>query len=340
MAAGPKGRESTNKEHELPRRDFLAGAAGAAVLGAATVVDPGKAAAQQVSQAAGTSPALKHQGLEVVILGSKGGPRVGGRSNPGYAFLVDGVPFVVDCGPGVPQQLVKAGIALPSIRHILITHQHSDHNIEYGNTVYLAWSAGLKGKVRTYGPPPLRRMTELFLELNETDIGIRIADEGKLDLRTLIEPRDLAEPGLVYEDDKVKITSCLVNHPPVVPSFAYRFDTKDRSVVFSGDTTADDRLIELARDADVLIHEVIYVPGVDRLVARVPNAATMREHLIASHTPTYDVGKVAKEARVRKLVLTHLVPGDDPAITEENWTEEARKDFGGEVVLAQDLMLV
>jgi ribonuclease BN (tRNA processing enzyme) len=194
--------------------------------------------------------------------------------------------------------------------------------------------------VRTFGPPPLQRMTDLFFELNEYDIGVRIADEGRPDFGPLVESTEVTEPGLVYEDDRVRITAALVNHPPVVPSFAYRFDTPDRSVVFSGDTTADDNLIALARDADVLIHEVLYVPAVDRLLARVPNAASLREHLIASHTPTYDVGKVAKGARVKKLVLSHLVPGDDPTITEEMWTEEARKDFDGEVVLGQDLMVV
>ncbi len=332
-------RESERNRREIGRRDFLAGAVGGTAAGIAAALGAGPAVAQTAAPAA--APALTGQGLEAVILGTKGGPRVwGSRSNPGYAFLVDGVPFVVDCGPGVPQQLAKAAVPLQSIRHILITHQHSDHNIEYGNTFYLAWSSGLKDKVRTFGPPPLRRMTDLFFELNEYDIGVRIADEGKPDLRTLIEPTEFAEPGLVYEDDKVRITAALVNHPPVVPSFAYRFDTPDRSIVFSGDTTADDNLIGLARDADVLIHEVLYVPGVDRLVARVPNAATLREHLIASHTPTYDVGKVAKEARVKRLILTHLVPGDDPEITEEMWTEEARRDFGGEVVLGQDLMVL
>jgi ribonuclease BN (tRNA processing enzyme) len=323
----------------IPRRDFLAGAAGAATAGAATVLGSGHAVAQNVAPA--EAPAINNQGLEAVILGTKGGPRVGGsRSNPGYAFLVDGVPFVVDCGPGVPQQLARAKIPLQDIRHILITHQHSDHNIEYGNTFYLAWSTGLKEKVRTFGPPPLRRMTELFFELNEYDIGIRIADEGKPDLRTLVEPTEITEPGVVYEDGKVRITAALVNHPPVVPSFAFRFDTQDRSIVFSGDTTADDRLIALARDADVLIHEVLYVPGIERLLARVPNAATLRDHLIASHTPTYDLGRVAKEARVKKLILTHFVPGDDPTITDEMWTEDVRKDFAGEIVVGQDLMAV
>ena len=145
---------------------------------------------------------------------------------------------------------------------------------------------------------------------------------------------------MIYQDEKVKVTAALVNHPPVVPAFAYRFDTRDRSIVFSGDTTADDRLIALARGADVLVHEVLYVPGIDKMLARVPNAATLKEHLIASHTPTYDLGRVAREAQVKTLVLTHLVPGDDLTITDEMWTADVRKDFAGEIIVGQDLMVV
>jgi ribonuclease BN (tRNA processing enzyme) len=323
----------------IPRRGFLAGSAGLAAAGVAGI-EVAPAAAQPA--AAQTAPvAVKKQGLELVILGTKGGPRVwGARSNPGYLFLVDGVPYVVDCGPGVPYQLVKAGIPLQNVHRIFITHHHNDHNAEYGNVFFLGWTAGLNQKVRTFGPPPIRRMTELFWEMNQYDVETRIKDEGRPDPRPLVEATDFDKPGVWYEDDKVKVTAALVNHPPVVPSFAFRFDTPDRSIVFSGDTTADDRLIELARDTDVLVHEVLYVPGVDKLLARVPNAATLREHLINSHTPTYDLGRVAREARVKKLVLSHLVPGDDPSITDEMWTEDLRRDFNGEIVVGQDLMVV
>lgn len=319
------------------RRDLLAGAAGAAASGLSGGLAPTPALAQGTgSPAASPTP---RTGLACVILGTKGGPRVTpGRSNPGYVFLVDGVPCVVDCGPRVTSQLVAAGVPLQSVRRIFITHHHNDHNIEYGNLVNLAWTAGLAHRIESFGPPPLRRMTELFWELNEYDVKTRMADEGRADPRTLLAPTEIDKPGVVYEDGKVRVTAALVNHPPVEPAFAYRFDAGGRSIVFSGDTTADDRLIALARDADVLLHEVLYVPGVERLLARVPNAATLRDHLIASHTPTYDLGRVAREARVRKLVLTHLVPGDDPGITDEMWTAEVRRDFNGEVVLGQDLM--
>ncbi|MDQ4059675.1 MAG: MBL fold metallo-hydrolase [Pseudomonadota bacterium] len=321
----------------VPRRRFLAGVAGLAGGLAGSRLTPVPAAAQPVAPA----KTLKGTGLELVLLGTKGGPRPGGpRSNPGYVFLVDGTPYVVDCGPGVPHQLVRAGVALPSIRRIFITHHHSDHNAEYGNVFFLAWASGLRDKVKTYGPPPIKRMTELFWELNRYDVEIRIADEGRVDPRPLVEATEFDGPGVIYQDEKVRVTAALVNHPPVIPAFAYRFDTRDRSIVFSGDTTADDRLIALARGADVLVHEVLYVPGVDKMLARVPNAATLKEHLIASHTPTYDLGRVAREAQVKTLVLTHLVPGDDLTITDEMWTADVRKDFAGEIIVGQDLMVV
>ena len=322
------------------RRGLLAGTAATAANGLAEESAAGTALAQAGTAAPPTAPAAApRRGLECVVLGTKGGPRVGpGRSNPGYVFLVDGVPYLVDCGPRVTSQLVAAGIPLQSIRKIFITHHHNDHNIEYGNVANLAWTNGLNRPIESYGPPPLRRMTELFWELNERDITIRMADEGRPDPRTLLKPTELERPGIVYEDDKVRVTAALVNHPPIEPAFAFRFDAAGRSIVFSGDTTADDRLIALARDADVLLHEVIYVPGIDAIVASLPNAATLREHLIASHTPTGDVGRVAKEARVKKLVLTHLVPGDNPRIPDSAWTDEPRSAFNGEVVLGQDLM--
>ena len=99
-------------------------------------------------------------------------------------------------------------------------------------------------------------------------------------------------------------------------------------------------LVTLAKGADVLLHEVMHLGGLDRLLARVPNAATLREHLIASHTTTEEVGKVAAEAGVKTLVLNHFVPGDDPSITDEMWTADVRKDFSGSVIAGRDLQTV
>ena len=275
----------------------------------------------------------------VIILASGGGPRP--RSERGataHAVVVDGVLYVVDCGNGVARQLVQAGVALPTLRHVLVTHHHSDHNADYGNLLWLAWASGLRTRVDTWGPPPLEKMTRLFFEMNAYDIDTRIADEGRPPLVPLVHVHELTQDGVVLADERVKVTAALVDHPPVVPAFAFRFDGPERSIVFSGDTNKSDNLVRLAKGADVLIHETLWVPAVDRLVARNPHAATLKKHIIDSHTAVEDVGRVAAAAGVKTLVLSHLVPADDPAITDEMWIGAARPYFKGDIVVAHDGM--
>ena len=123
------------------------------------------------------------------------------------------------------------------------------------------------------------------------------------------------------QDDNVKVTAALVDHPPIENAFAYRFDAPDRSIVISGDTEVSKNLIALAKGADVLVHEALWLPAVDRIVAKVPNATTLKQHIIDSHTSVEDCGRVAAAAGVKTLVLSHLVPPDDPAITDQMWIE-------------------
>jgi ribonuclease BN (tRNA processing enzyme) len=163
-------------------------------------------------------------------------------------------------------------------------------------------------------------------------------DEGRPDPRKLVVAHDFNSPGLVMQNDKVKVTSCLVPHPPIKQAYAYRFNAKDRSVVVSGDTAYSPELADFAKGADVLVHEVIYLPGVEALIKRLPNAKRLREHLLAAHTLPEDVGRVAERSGVKTLVLSHFVPGDDPSITDEQWAEGARKHFKGRIVVGKDLM--
>lgn len=275
----------------------------------------------------------------LVILASGGGPRPRkDRGSTAHAVVVDGVLYVVDCGNGVARQLVQAGVPLPSLRHVFITHHHSDHNADYGNLLWLSWAGGLRTRVDTWGPPPLEKMTRLFFEMNAYDIDTRIDDEGRPPLVPLVHVHERTQAGPVMQDERVKVTAALVDHPPVVPAFAFRFDAPDRSIVFSGDTNKSDNLVRLAKGADVLVHETLWVPAVDRLVARNPHAATLKKHIIDSHTAVEDVGRVAAAAGVKTLVLSHLVPADDPTITEDMWIGAARAYFKGEIVVARDGM--
>jgi ribonuclease BN (tRNA processing enzyme) len=276
----------------------------------------------------------------LILLGTGGGPRPHrARSAPAQAIVINETAYVVDCGNGVARQLVLANLPLRAVRHIFITHHHSDHNADYGNLILIAWAAGLRSRVDGWGPPPLERMTDLFFEMNATDIHARTVDEGRVPLRPLVHPHDVRGAGPVMHDENVRVTAALVHHPPMVPAFAYRFDAEDRSIVVSGDTTPSERLVALARHADVLVHEALFdAAAVGRLVASVPNASDLRRSILSHHTTAEEAGRVAAEAQVGTLVLSHLIPSEDPAVTETMWRDAARKHFGGPVIVGRDLM--
>jgi ribonuclease BN (tRNA processing enzyme) len=311
------------------RRDVLC--AGVTVAAAAST--------NVLASASAMAPAKPQRKSRLILLGTGGGPTPKkNRSAPANAIVIDGATYVADCGNGVARQMVLADIPLASIRNVFITHHHSDHNADYGNLLLLGWESTLTTRVGTYGPPPLAKMTQLFLEMNDYDIRTRMADEGRKPLAQLIVPHEISNAGPVMQDKNVKVTAALVEHPPVRPAFAYRFDCPDRSIVFSGDTRPSENLVRLAHGADVLVHEVMYLPAIDRLIAAEPNAATLRRHLLASHTTTEEVGRIATEAGVKTLVLTHFVPGGAPYIKDEIWHDAVRPHYSGDLVVGRDLL--
>jgi ribonuclease BN (tRNA processing enzyme) len=274
----------------------------------------------------------------LILLGTAGGPTPKvTRAAPAQAIVVGDRVYLVDCGDGVARQLALAKLPVRQLRSVFITHQHSDHNAGYGPLFLLGWTAGLTTPVDTYGPPPLTAMTRLLLEANRFDIELRIEDEGRPQLAPLIRPHDITAGGEIYKDDRVRVTAALNEHVPITHSFAYRFDTSDRSIVISGDTRFANNVISLARGADVLVHEVTSRKYWERPDA--PQPASVVKHILASHTDVEDVGRVAKLAGVKTLVLSHFVPTEGPNTpTEEDWLAGAGKHFAGEIIVGKDLM--
>jgi ribonuclease BN (tRNA processing enzyme) len=249
------------------------------------------------------------------------------------AIVIGGTLYLVDCPNGVAGQLAKAGLRLGQLAQVFVTHNHSDHVLDAGSLLVLAWSSGLSSPVTLHGPPPLRQIVRDSLAASRYDIATRMHEEGRPSLLPLIHVRERSVAGLVYQDVRVKVTSAMVDHYTVKPAFAYRFDTPDRSVVISGDTTYSENLVDLARGADLLIHEAMYLPGVDQLA---DGNTSLRDHLLRSHSTTEQVGLVAARARVKKLVLSHLVPAF-PSITDDMWLAAVRKNFHGEAIVGRDL---
>lgn len=277
---------------------------------------------------------------KLILLGTAGGPTPkASRSAPSQVILVNDAAYVIDCGNGVARQLAIAGVPLTAIRAVFITHHHSDHNADYGNLLLLAWASGLNHEVHTFGPPPLGHMTEKFLEMSQFDIETRIADEGRPPLAPLIRAAEVIDGGVIYEDENVRVTSALVEHPPLETALAYRIDTPDRSIVVSGDTARSQNLIELAHRADILVHECIDLDALDSMIASEPNAKRLRQHLIASHTSVTDIGLIAQEAAVKTLVLSHLVPSDS-RVEDAAWHSRASQNFDGDVIVGSDLLSI
>ena len=209
--------------------------------------------------------------------------------------------------------------------------------------------------------PGLKVITELHFRAHAYDINVRLREAGRRDLRKLVGPFELAIPAalrahgpdrvappmtplVVTDEEDVRVTAILVQHAPVFPAFAYRFDTARGSIVVSGDTAPCANLAALAEGADVLVHEVFD----DQILEQWPDdaeddanedaeSAKREEHLLSSHTPLSQVGKVAAQAGVGTLVLTHFVPGDDTK-PDEHWIKGAAADFDGRVVVGRDLL--
>jgi len=274
----------------------------------------------------------------LVLLGTAGGPTPKARSAaPAQAIVIGDRIYLVDCGDGVARQLALAKLPVRDLRSVFITHQHSDHNAGYGPLFLLGWAANMTHAVDVYGPPPLARMTAKLLEAHGYDIELRMADEGRPALAPLIRPHEITGAGEIFKDERVRVTAALNEHPPIRHSFAYRFDTSDRSIVISGDTRYSENVVQLARGADVLVHEVVSKVYWERPGA--PQPPEVIRHILASHTDAPDVGRVAAAAGVRTLVLTHYVPTEGAGSpSEEDWIAGVRRHFKGTVIAGRDLM--
>jgi ribonuclease BN (tRNA processing enzyme) len=336
-----------DRTFSLSRRNVLAGLA-AAPLAASSI--------PQASAQPQTSPrwtpqqaqaALKDaKKTKLVLLGTAAGP-VPGRSREmtSHVMLSNASAYVVDCGMGVTNQYARTGIPFSALKSIFITHHHADHNIEYGPLLTVGWIQGMRPKgVQAFGPPPLAEMTQNWMRAYKQTVDFW-AEDFHMEPLSSVEVKEISAAGPVTQDDNVKVSAIVVEHPPVKPAFAYRFDFKDRSIAFSGDTAPLDVVAEMAKGADVLVHETMYVPAVEKYIkAQIAKGRPVKfeafmDHMKADHTPVEDVGRIAQKAGVKTLVLSHLTPAID-SISDETWRAPAAQYFKGEIIVGRDLMVI
>ncbi len=274
----------------------------------------------------------------VSLLGVKGGPAIRPGSNMPTSTLIhiDGKNFLVDTGLGVSRSICDQGVELNEIDAIFITHMHSDHYLELGPLIHTAWASGRVKPISIYGPKRLKHYWRAFLDSMVDDIALRIEDEGRIDLEKL--------PTFYSFEDRQSLSLSNINirvmrnlHPPILDSFALRFEWEHYSIVLSGDTAYMPEMIDFADQADLLIHEVMLSEGIDLIMTRLGHEDDkLRNHLLQSHTLAKNVGLIAKCAKVKCLALNHFVPDGFAEFNDEDWLQAIRRHWSGKVILGRD----
>jgi len=237
------------------------------------------------------------------------------RGGPCTLIAVGDKYYLVDTGLDAARDLILWRVPLQKIAGVFLTHFHSDHIGDLGEVRLQTWVAGRKAPLAVYGPPGVERVVNGFNEVYALDDGYRTKHHGA----AMLPPDAVAlvakpvMPGVVFEQDGLKVTAVKVKHEPANPSYGYRFDFKGRSIVISGDTALDEDLAHLAKNADVLIHEGLNpeMVGVmhDALAAaNHPRQAKIFHDIPGYHTAPVEAARIANEAHVKLLVFSHLIP--------------------------------
>ena len=289
----------------------------------------------------------------LLTLGTAGPVPRRGRAQSSNLLTVHGTHYVVDAGDGVARRIAQAGVELREIGMIFITHHHDDHTAGVGTLMSAAWDRQRTKPIHVYGPPRTEELVKAAVQYFTISAEIRIADGGRtVPIARVFFGYDVGT-GTIYEDENIKVTAVENSHfafheGPAAgkhKSYAYRFETPDRVIVFTGDTGPSDAVTELAKGADLLVTETCSCE--DRKQAMVHDgrwqAMTPAEQVgimrqaTQGHMTLEIIGKMAARARVKTVVLSHLTQrfGSDDYTP---WADEVKKYFSGQVLVAEDLM--
>ncbi len=284
------------------------------------------AAACALARAQDTPPDTR-----VVLLGTGTPNPDPERMGPASAVILGNRVYIVDCGPGVVRRAAQAGIAMQQLVRAFVTHLHSDHTVGLPDLIFTPAVTGRTEPLEIYGPPGLRAMVSHILQAYAEDMQIRLHGlEPSVPAAYEIHAHEV-KPGEIYRDAAVRVTAFPVRHGSWKYAFGYRFDAAGKSIVFSGDTTYDAEVARACSGCDILVHEVYSAAGLAK------RTADWQRYHAAFHTSALDLGRLAKAARPKKLVLYHQLPMGE---SEAEIIGEIRRGFSGEIVYGKDLQTI
>lgn len=299
-----------------------------------------------------SSPAPS-KGLQLVFLGTNGGPPLNlDRSEPSTLLIVDGRPYLVDCGIGTIRRMLRANIQSETIGTIFFTHLHSDHDLGLADVMANDFLFAAPASVfNIYGPPQTQAFVQAAFDYIRIPNSVFAAERpGNPPLVSPFKAHEIQGPGLIYQDDKIRVIAAENAHYVVMPpafrakmkSYSYRFETPEGVVVFTGDTGPSDTVTELAKGADVLVSETsgatpaIISAFIRRMAERnhwsPERAKIFMAHMTQEHLNLQQVGEMASRARVKSVILYHSGSGN---VT--TYPPEVKKYYPGPVFAPADL---
>lgn len=288
-----------------------------------------------ISPTVAASEEIKPPGNTQLVLLGTGTPNADPeRFGPSVAVVVNDTPYLVDFGPGVVRRASAAyrngvkGLQVSKLSHAFVTHLHSDHTTGYPDLILTPWVLEREVPLQVFGPTGLAEMTRHIQAAYHLDVEVRLNGLEPINQSGHKVQVTEIEPGVIYQDENVKVTAFKVPHGSWEPAFAYRFDTADKSIVISGDTGPFEGIVDICNGCDILLHEVYSTAGFAR---RIP---VWQNYHASFHTSSSELADIAGRAKPKLLVLYHQLYW---GTSDEDLLKEVQAGYAGRVVSGADL---
>jgi ribonuclease Z len=292
---------------------------------------------------------LRGDAVTAVLVGT-GGPFPSGRAQSCTALFVNGQFLLFDAGDGAARRMEALNLPVAQLSAVFVTHYHADHYADLGEVIDRSWIMGRRQTLPVYGPPGIGQIVDGFHQTYALEYGYRTAHHGAERMPPQWAKAQAMEfqadesslPAVVYEQDGVRVTAFVAQHPPIRPNVGYRVEYAGKTVVLSGDTLTTDTLLEQSRGADLLISDVMAMDVIRQMQSASETlgnefAAHIMHDIRDYHIGTEELGTLAQKAQVKRLALTHLSPPlEQRALVHSFFKRPIAARYTGKIIVGRD----